>query len=558
MTDNNQPVLIGIILDVSNSMQKSWKQHGTEELPRFNAVREAINEQLWKRAAMPLKWQKSIEIFCLGMGFQKTVSFERVNLDDNEESTEVTEELLPMNKQSNVVCDLLALSEIIPTVTELEILEKSLNDKWNAYAHKILAETWEELDVDIYGQLTSFIENGLHESAYKSLHQSSKYRLYKWLENSPIRPKWRGLEKLFNYLFKYAGEWEVKIQSSCAIEAEKFFHRIQNQAKLLFEENKETYIQFISQMLHDFATSQIRIILELLTVGYSTERVIDYFDENRAFAIAKDIYDHLNREVENKIRMPVIQDLGSFLKDMRFELRASLSKKELTRLTSQCIKKYAWEILEPFVQQEVFDLVQRCFKEQARKMFLYWVDIASSREVIHFVQDINGILPEVANEDILREKYMFGTTPIKEALNLASIRLLNSKYRAHKKVLIVVSDGEFEFSESDQLIQTPINAMSSQLKKSGIIVVSLYVTNKSVIKKLVSRISARWPSGAKTMFEIASEISEEREFAEWLQKQNYNLPDKSKLFVQINEAKLLQEIFDGIFLNPVIAVQNSV
>jgi hypothetical protein len=109
---------------------------------------------------------------------------------------------------------------------------------------------------------------------------------------------------------------------------------------------------------------------------------------------------------------------------MRFELRASLSKKKLTELTSQCIKKYAWEILEPFVKQEVFDLVQECFTEQARKMFLYWVDIASSREVIQFAQEINGILPEVANEDILRNQYMFGTTPIKEALNLASIRFL--------------------------------------------------------------------------------------------------------------------------------------
>ena len=242
---------------------------------------------------------------------------------------------------------------------------------------------------------------------------------------------------------------------------------------------------------------------------------------------------------------------------MRLELRASLSKKELKRLVSQCIEKYSWEILEPFVQQTVFDLVQKCFQEQARKMFLYWVDIASSREVIQPIQEIEGILPEVANEDILRSQYMFGTTPISEALNSASLRLLNRKYRTYKKILIVVSDGEFEINGSTQSLHTPIHTLADLLKQSGVTIVSLYVTNKSVVKRLVSRISARWPDGAKTMFEIASEISEDNGFSEWFQKQNYGLPDKSRLLVQINEAKLLQEIFDGIFQNPEISIQKS-
>jgi hypothetical protein len=55
-----------------------------------------------------------------------------------------------------------------------------------------------------------------------------------------------------------------------------------------------------------------------------------------------------------------------------------------------------------------------------------------------------------------------------------------------------------------------------------------------------------------------TEISEDKEFSEWFQKQDYSLPDKSKLLIQINEAKLLQEIFDGIFQNPESAVQEPV
>ena len=554
MIDSRTPVLIGIILDVSNSMQKNWKYRGRKKLPRFDMIREVINEQFWKISSMPIAQQKPIEVFCLGMGFQKSVSFMKVNLNDNEETTEVDEKPLTIN-QTNLVCDLLALSEIIPTITELEFLEKSLNDKWNAYAKKILAETRQGLDVDTYGRLTSFIKNGLHESAYDRLHQSVKYRLYQWLQNSSIRQRWSIFEQLFNQLSEYADKWEARIESSCAAEAEKFFYRIQSQAELLFEENEAKYTQTISDRLHDFATTQIQIILELLTVGHTSERVLNYFDEARAFSIAKEIYDHLNREIENKIRGPLIRSLGGFLKDMRFELRASLNHKELKQLTAQCIQKYAWEILEPFVQQTVFNLVQECFKQQARKMFLYWVNIASSREVIQPIQEIKGILPEVANEDILRSHYMFGTTPINEALNLASMRLLNLKYRNYKKVLIVVSDGEFEINGSTQSLITPIDTLASLLKQSDVTIVSLYVTNRNIVSKLVAQISARWPDGAKTMFEISSEISKDKEFTDWFQKQNYSLPDKSKLFIQINEAELLQEMFDGIFHGQEFATQ---
>lgn len=552
--DGNQPFLIGIILDVSNSMQKSWKYRGQKKLPRFDIIREVINEQFWKMASLPITQQNPTEVFCLGMGFQKSVTFAKVNLDGDDESIEGDDATLTI-QQSNLVCDLIALSEIVPTIAELEALEESLNNKWNEYAQKILSETRQGLDGDIYGKLTTFIENGIYESAYDRLHQSIKYRLYLWLRNSSIRQKWDSVENLFQYVSAYTETWESKIDSSCAVEAEKFFHRIQNQAQLFFEEKKSGYIQTINAMLNDFATTQIQIILELMTAGHTVERVLNYFDEERAFSIAKEIYSHLNREIENKIRIPLIQSLGGFLKEMRFELKASLSKQELKKLTSQCIEKYAWEILEPFVQQTVFDLVQKSFQVQARKMFLYWVNTASSREVVRPIQEIAGILPDVANEDILRNQYMFGTTPVSEALSLSSMRLLNRKYQNHKKILIVVSDGEFEVTETTQSLHTPINTLANLLKQSGVTIVSLYVTNKSVVKKFVSRISARWPDGAKIMFEIASEISEDEQFFGWFQKQNYTLPDKSKLLVQINEAKLLQEIFDGIFQTSKSVVQ---
>jgi hypothetical protein len=133
-------------------------------------------------------------------------------------------------------------------------------------------------------------------------------------------------------------------------------------------------------MLQDFAATQIQIILELLTAGHTADRVLDYFNEARALTIAAQIYGHLNNEIEKKIRGPLIRNLGIFLKDMRFELRASLNHRELTRVTEKCIQKYAWEILEPFVRETVFNLIQECFKQRAEKMFLYWGSVLNFRK----------------------------------------------------------------------------------------------------------------------------------------------------------------------------------
>ncbi len=60
------------------------------------------------------------------------------------------------------------------------------------------------------------------------------------------------------------------------------------------------------------------------------------------------------------------------------------------------------------------------------------------------------------------------------------------------------------------------------------------------------------------MFEIASEVLDDEEFFQWFKERNYSLLDKSKLLIQVNEAKLLQEVFSGIFQNPEVNPQDFV
>lgn len=538
----NKPLLVGFIIDVSNSMQRSWKHRAGEKLPRFDVIRDVLNEQIWKVSS--LSGKKPVELFCLGMGFKKEVTFIKENLEKKKE-TKVAEEKESII-QANLVCDLLALGELIPTSSELDALEQALNEKWNDYAEKILWKVREAVEGDVYDQLKDFIAKGLYQTAYERLHKSFQYRLCVRMQNASIRRKWRLADRIFKGLSKYVSGWEKKIDASCYKESEKFIDPIQDQSKQLFKENQVEYVQLINGMLEEFAINQTQIILELLSAGHTTSDVLEHFDEETAFAIATQIYDHLNDEVEKKIRIPLIAKLGVFLKDMRFELNASLDYHKLKFLTEKCIQKYAWGILEPFVRETVFNLIKGCFRQRVEKMFLYWVSIASCREVIQPVNMVEGVLPNITYEKTLREKYMFGTTPIKEAINLASIRLLNKKYEGYQKILVVVSDGEFEIDEIEQSLKTPIHLQANLLKQAGITIVSLYVVNRNILTKLVSKVSSRWPRGAKIMFEIASKVAENSVLEDWLSRHNHEFPTDSKLFVQINESELLKEVFDGL------------
>jgi hypothetical protein len=74
------PALIGIILDVSSSMRTNWKNQAGKHAPRFDVVKDALNEQIWKLAALQGPDYGETEIFCLGMGFRRAVTYVGVDL----------------------------------------------------------------------------------------------------------------------------------------------------------------------------------------------------------------------------------------------------------------------------------------------------------------------------------------------------------------------------------------------------------------------------------------------------------------------------------------------
>ncbi len=354
------PVLIGIILDVSRSMKNNWKNRTGKSLPRFDVVREILNEQIWKLSSLPKIEEKDIEFFCLGMGFQKKTTYVKVDLQRGEK--EATEAPLVMY-ESNLVCDLLALSELIPTESTRDTLEKSLNDKWNLYADSMLRKIRQQTAENARQLLSNFIREGVDKSARRHLYGSWRYLLLKRLEKLTLTRKWTLLNQMSRNLSSYTDTWETKIEIACLAESNKFIDKIHSEVQQLFETKKVEYAEVIKEMLQDFASRQIQIILELLTAGHTAQRTLDYFDEETALSKAKEIFGHLHHEVEERLRAPIIKDLGKFLRGLRFELHASIDRDNLTVLTEKYILKYAWDVLEPFVQETVFNIIRDSFSE---------------------------------------------------------------------------------------------------------------------------------------------------------------------------------------------------
>ena len=544
MPTQSKPWLLGIVVDASYSMRQNWQNRDGRNQPRFVTIRDALNRQLWKISTGLLTAKNDALLFCLGMGFRTEVTFAPTALEQgHERQQDVGSQTIT---QANLVCDLLALNEAIPRQAVLQEIEHGLNEKWRAYADQILTDARSRVENDAYSELQAIIESNLRESAYNALHRSWQYRLHTRLQTVATKYNWSLLTRLCARLSQFIDYRTRKIEAACTREGVVFLQRIQQRTNELFLANQSSYQQFIQERLNDFANQQIRIALELLTAKHSSAHFLQVFDEKTAYAIAEEIYNHLDRQVRMEIQKPAMLDFFKLAGRLRKDLGAKLDRQEIKRLTEQCVRKSGWETLEPFVQNVVKELIAATFKERAEKMLLYWVTLATSREVTCPITRIQTLLPELSEENVLSDKYMFGTTPVQDALNRASIRLLDAAYTDSNKLLLIISDGQFQINQTAQDFVTPVEMMACLLKQANVIIVCLYVTSRNVISRLLPHQLQHWPEGAKVMHQIASTFDEDQALADVLQQHYPNLIFGNKLCLQINQSEQLEVVLELI------------
>jgi hypothetical protein len=104
-----------------------------------------------------------------------------------------------------------------------------------------------------------------------------------------------------------------------------------------------------------------------------------------------------------------------------------------------------------------------------------------------------------------------------------------------RRFLIIVSDG----APTDGDPRPSFN----ELKKMGVEIVSCFVTSADIAdpRRLIARPDDRWTFGARLMWDAASEIEPEGEFAQYLVSQGWRIDRRSKCFIQANHSTVISE-----------------
>jgi hypothetical protein len=532
-----RPILMGVIIDASSSMSKNWNNKRGKKLPKIEVIRNTFNRhfnRIYQLTKSKNNNIPNINLFCLGIGFIVPQTFVAVRIEEGKEETINTDQQII---RSDIICDLIALSELVPSKSLIEQVRESLNKRWNQYSSSIINQT--SFKQDVFTQLKSYIRDTLRSSATGNLSRNWRITLKSGVEKYQISDYEIG-RKIVSNLDKYIHGWQEKIITKSDLEAERFFNNIIKESDNIFQSNQQEYTKFIYDTIVDFAKSECQKILNLLTLGYDHKSVINTFNEYKALNLAKTIYSKLDLDVRKSIAVAWnINKINLVLAEK--ELRGSLDHKQVQRITEQCIQKYGWSILKPFVEKMVTDIFIKTFEDEAKQMIPKWLTIASRREVIRPIKDITAILPETSEQNIYSKSFMFGTTPINEALERASHRFLEKSHKPKQKILLIVSDGEYQTSEAIYLTE--------QLKNIGVIVICCYISNRNIASKLMSTFSPRWPDGAKMMFQMASTSTDHPELIERLLQNGIEMPDNKKLFIQVNHSDILGDLMDALMLS---------
>ncbi|MEZ4710995.1 MAG: hypothetical protein R3A44_27605 [Caldilineaceae bacterium] len=117
-------------------------------------------------------------------------------------------------------------------------------------------------------------------------------------------------------------------------------------------------------------------------------------------------------------------------------------------------------------------------------------------------------------------------------------------------VLLLITDGQLDGATDDEL-----DAVVDEIKSMGVRIVSCYVGPYSITgsRTLYANTGKNWTHGANRLFRCSSEITSQNQkpnsIVEFLVENGWSVPNKSKLFIQLNDASLLNELAD-IVLTP--------
>ncbi len=235
--------LLGVLVDVSHSMSNNWHNKNGKELPRIEVVRDTLNRKL-KEEQMRRRTQQNnldnIDVFCLGMGFRFPMYIEHDILTCEQEQ--------PLKKQEktmliDLICDLLALCEILPSKEKLGDFKERLNQKWQQCTKDVLDQS--VIVEDVHADLVDYVHAALYDTAMQKHQRSLRYRF-------SHRKLPRGFRWVSGLLEEYAKYKDEKITTTAQSAANQYADDVVRKTTNDFTNNAEKYAAIIQGYLDTF------------------------------------------------------------------------------------------------------------------------------------------------------------------------------------------------------------------------------------------------------------------------------------------------------------------
>ncbi|XP_061190911.1 uncharacterized protein LOC133199041 [Saccostrea echinata] len=157
---------------------------------------------------------------------------------------------------------------------------------------------------------------------------------------------------------------------------------------------------------------------------------------------------------------------------------------------------------------------------------------------------IHGSVGEELTENRLQElmdtvkPIIYGLTPFYTSLRKAKELFSSTRYRNHKKLLFIFSDGV----PTDQGNEK----MFGELRDENVVVVSCFITRSTAVEsqRLYSKIEREWDNGAKLMFKLSSKVPTQLLPRTIFVKRGWKIDIKNnetKLFLQANHPDIMRD-----------------
>ncbi len=142
----------------------------------------------------------------------------------------------------------------------------------------------------------------------------------------------------------------------------------------------------------------------------------------------------------------------------------------------------------------------------------------------------------------------FNDAPLIQSLKIARERFANEqKDKIYQPLLLVVTNGKFTDGDYSDLIET-----ANSIKNDGVTLVIGFIGKNDIMptRTLFGKERAKWNDEAKALFQCSSELDKSgkigKAVSEMAFEKSWEVPTKARLFIQVNQQEMLEELIDII------------